>query len=178
MMGTSLDALDRRLIHALAQDGRVSNRQIATSLGVAEATIRTRIKRLQNEHLIQFTALTDFRMVGSPTLVLFGIHADPGRVPKLAAELSELSAINCVIVLLGRFNLLATGLFRSMTEVDEISRQSILPLKGVRRVETMVSMQQFKYEYRMARIVVRPRSHSGSRKTSAGRNKAHGPAAP
>jgi Lrp/AsnC family transcriptional regulator, regulator for asnA, asnC and gidA len=178
MRRLSLDALDRRLIHALGQDGRVSNRQIATSLGVAEATVRTRIKRLQNEHLIQFTALTDFRMVGSPTLVLFGIHADPGRVPKLAVELSALGAINCVIVLLGRFNLLATGLFRSMTEVDEINRQSILPLKGVRRVETMVSMQQFKYEYRMARIVVRPKSLAGARTSAARHGKARGPASP
>lgn len=161
-----VDALDHKIIEELGHDGRISNRQLATDLGVAEATIRTRIKRLQNEHLIQFTALTDFRMVGSPTLVLFGIHADPGRVPRLATELSELKTINCVIVLLGRFNLLATGLFSSMTEVDEVSRQSILPLKGVRRVETIVSMQQFKYDYRMARIVTRPKLHAGSRNAS------------
>jgi Lrp/AsnC family transcriptional regulator for asnA, asnC and gidA len=150
-----LDALDRQVIEALGRDARISNRQIASDLGVAEATIRTRIRRLQAAHLIHFTALTDFRIVGSPTLVLFGIDADPRQIPKLAAELSAMPEINCVMVLLGRYDLLATGLFRSMTEVEELSGQSIRPLKGVRRIQTMVSMQQFKYDYRMARIVTR-----------------------
>ena len=154
-----LDELDRRIVAELGQDARVSNRQIASDLGVGEATIRTRLKRLQSENLMQFTALTDFRMVGSPTLVLFGIHSDPARVSKLATELCELSAINCVMVLLGRFNLLATGLFTSMAEVDEVKRHRIAVLKGVRRIETIVSIQQFKYDYRMARIVRPPRSH-------------------
>jgi Lrp/AsnC family transcriptional regulator, regulator for asnA, asnC and gidA len=150
-----LDSLDRQVIEALGRDARISNRQIASDLGVAEATIRTRIRRLQGAHLIHFTALTDFRIVGSPTLVLFGIDADPRQIPKLAAELSAMPEINCVMVLLGRYDLLATGLFRSMTEVEELSGQSIRPLKGVRRIQTMVSMEQFKYDYRMARIVTR-----------------------
>jgi Lrp/AsnC family transcriptional regulator for asnA, asnC and gidA len=150
-----LDALDRQVIEALGRDARISNRQIASDLGVAEATIRTRIRRLQGAHLIHFTALTDFRIVGSPTLVLFGIDADPRQIPKLGAELSAMPEINCVMVLLGRYDLLATGLFRSMTEVEKLSGERIRPLKGVRRIQTMVSMQQFKYDYRMARIVTR-----------------------
>ena len=78
-----LDDLDRRIVAELGHDARVSNRQIAADLGVGEATIRTRLRRLQGQHLVQFTALTDFRMVGSPTLVLFGIRCDPARVAKL-----------------------------------------------------------------------------------------------
>jgi Lrp/AsnC family transcriptional regulator, regulator for asnA, asnC and gidA len=151
-----LDALDRRIIEELGRDARVSNRQIATDLGVAEATIRARLRRLQSEHL----------MVGSPTLVIFGIHADPARVPKLADELARMREINCVMVLLGRFSLLATGLFTSMTEVEETSRQSILPLKGVRRIETIVSIQQFKYDFRMARIVARGKHGSLAKESS------------
>jgi Lrp/AsnC family transcriptional regulator, regulator for asnA, asnC and gidA len=105
-------------------------------------------------------------MVGSPTLVIFGIHADPARVPKLADELARMREINCVMVLLGRFSLLATGLFTSMTEVEETSRQSILPLKGVRRIETIVSIQQFKYDFRMARIVARGKHGSLAKESS------------
>jgi len=148
-----LDDLDRRIVAELSHDARVSNRQIAADLGVGEATIRTRLRRLQSHNLIQFTALTDFRMVGSPTLVLFGIHCEPARVSRLAIELAELEALNCVMVLLGRFNVLATGLFTSMTDVDEVKRQQISKLKGVRHIETIVSIQQFKYDFRMARIV-------------------------
>ena len=52
-----LDALDHRIVEKLARDARISNRAIAAELGVTEGTIRTRIKRLQNEGLIQFTVV-------------------------------------------------------------------------------------------------------------------------
>ena len=63
-----LDKLDQGIVEKLARDARISNRAIAAELGVTEGTIRTRVKRLQNEGLIQFTVVTDFRMAGSPNL--------------------------------------------------------------------------------------------------------------
>ena len=147
-----LDDLDHKIIDMLGRDARVSNRQIAADLGVTEGTIRARIKYLQNERLIQFTVVTDFRMEGSPNLVMMGIHADPSRVPVLATELSRIPQINCVVVLLGRYSLMAMGLFTSLTQVNDLIRNSILPLRGVRDVETSVSMQNFKYDVRLARI--------------------------
>ena len=147
-----LDALDHKIIEMLGRDARVSNRQIAADLGVTEGTIRARIKYLQSESLIQFTVVTDFRMAGSPNLVMMGIHADPGRVPALAAELSRIPEINCVIVLLGRYNLMAMGLFTSLAQVNQLIRSSILPLRGVRSVDTSTSIQNFKYDARLARI--------------------------
>jgi Lrp/AsnC family transcriptional regulator, regulator for asnA, asnC and gidA len=74
MSNRRLDELDHKIVAKLGQDARVSNRQIAAELGVTEGTIRSRIKRLQNDRLIQFTVVTDFRMAGSPNLVMMGIH--------------------------------------------------------------------------------------------------------
>jgi Lrp/AsnC family transcriptional regulator for asnA, asnC and gidA len=152
MTQINLDDLDHKIIDMLGRDARVSNRQIAADLGVTEGTIRARIKYLQSERLIQFTVVTDFRMEGSPNLVMMGIHADPSRVPALATELSRIPEINCVVVLLGRYSLMAMGLFTSLTQVNDLIRNSILPLRGVRDVETSVSMQNFKYDVRLARI--------------------------
>ena len=161
MTQISLDALDHKIIDMLGRDARVSNRQIAADLGVTEGTIRARIKYLQSERLIQFTVVTDFRMAGSPNLVMMGIHADPGRVPALAAELSKVPEINCVIVLLGRYSLMAMGLFTSLTQVNDLVRTTILPLPGVRSVDTSVSIQNFKYDVRLARITPEPKAQAG-----------------
>lgn len=60
MSAPQLDQLDRQLIDILAKDARVSNRKIAADLGVTEGTVRGRIKRLQQEGLIAFTAITGF----------------------------------------------------------------------------------------------------------------------
>lgn len=152
MTADRLDEFDHKIVAALGRDARVSNRQIAADLGVTEGTIRTRLKRLQAEGLIQFTVVTDFKMAGSPNLVMMGVHADPSRVPVLAQQLSAIDEVGCVIVLLGRYNLLAMGLFKSIEQVDDLIRKRIKPLQGVRDVEISTSIHSFKYDVRMARI--------------------------
>ena len=152
MNSVRLDELDHEIVRALGKDARVSNRQIAATLGVAEGTIRTRIKRLQNERLIQFTVVTDFKLVGSPNLVMFGIQADIARVPVLAKTLAAIPELGCVMVLLGRYNLLAMGLFTSIEQVNALIRRQIRTLPGVRSVETSTSIRNFKYDARVARI--------------------------
>jgi Lrp/AsnC family transcriptional regulator for asnA, asnC and gidA len=157
MTSDRLDDLDRKIVAALGLDARVSNRQIAADLGVTEGTIRTRLKRLQLEGLVQFTVVTDFRMAGSPNLVMMGIHADPSRVPTLAQELSAIEEIGCVIVLLGRYSLMAMGLFKSIEEVEDLVRARIKPLEGVRDIEVSTAIHSYKYDVRMARIT-RPKA--------------------
>ena len=152
MTGYRLDDLDRRIIEKLGRDARVSNRQIAAELEVTEGTIRTRIKRLQTERLIEFTVVTDFRVAGSPNLVMLGIHADPARVDALSKQLSDMLEINCVIVLLGRYSLLAMGLFDSIETLNELILTRIRPLDGVRSVETSIATHYAKYEAGVARI--------------------------
>jgi len=152
MNGSKLDDLDRRIVEKLSRDARVSNRQIAAELSVTEGTIRSRIKRMQAESLIQFTVVTDFRMAGSPNLVMLGILAEPARVPQLARDLAELRELNCVVVLLGRYSILAMGLFTSIEQVEQLVADRIRSLDGVLDVETSISVHNFKYEAGMARI--------------------------
>jgi Lrp/AsnC family transcriptional regulator, regulator for asnA, asnC and gidA len=152
MSGRKLDELDRTIIDVLAKDARISNRQIAAELGVTEGTIRARLKRLQQENLIRFTAVTDYSLAGSPNLVLIGIHADPGDVGRLAKQISAMPEIGCVIVMLGRFSIMAMGLFTSLEDSVEIANNRILLLPGVRRVETSVAVQTLKYDFKMAKI--------------------------
>jgi len=147
-----LDQLDQAIVEKLARDARTSNRAIAAELGVTEGTIRTRIKRLQGEGLIQFTVVRDFRMAGSPNLCMLGIDADPSKVPALAQALRALPEINCVIVMLGRYSLLAMGLFTNIEQLNDVVTEKIRTLEGVRRVETSISVHNIKYEPGIAKI--------------------------
>lgn len=155
MNGSRLDDIDYKIIELLGVDARKSNRQIAAEIGVTEGTVRARLKSLHTAGLIQFTVVTDFRLAGSPNLVVFGVHAEPQRVRTLAEQLAEIDEIGSVMILLGRYNLMALGLFTSMEEVYELVRTRIKPLPGVRRVNTSVSIHNMKYDVRMARITAR-----------------------
>lgn len=147
-----LDPLDRQIVDKLSRDARISNRAIAAELGVTEGTIRSRIKRLQKEGLIHFTVVTDFRLAGSPNLCMMGIDADPSRVTELAGQLRKMPEINCVVLLLGRYNLLAMGLFTNIEQLNELVTKRIRSLPGVQRVETTISVHSLKYEAGVAKI--------------------------
>jgi Lrp/AsnC family transcriptional regulator for asnA, asnC and gidA len=152
MSTISLDELDHKIIEAFSQDGRASNRQIAIDLNVTEGTIRTRIKRLQRRRLIQFTAVTSYRFAGSPNLVMMGIWADQSRVQELADTLALMPEIGCVVVLLGRYNLLAMALFTSLEQVDDLINTKIRTLPGVKQIETSIAIHNVKYRSSIARI--------------------------
>jgi DNA-binding Lrp family transcriptional regulator len=83
---------------------------------------------------------------------MMGIDADPSRVTELAEQLRQMPEINCVVLLLGRYNLLAMGLFTNIEQLNELVTKRIRSLPGVQRVETAISVHNLKYEAGMAKI--------------------------
>jgi len=89
----------------------------------------------------------------TPQLAYIGIHAEQSMIKEVAAKVAELSEINAVIILLGRFDILAIGLFEGLSAVHQVASNKILDLKGVRLVETSVVVDVVKYDNRVAKIM-------------------------
>jgi Lrp/AsnC family transcriptional regulator for asnA, asnC and gidA len=147
-----LDAFDHQILKVLAGDARLSNRKIAQALGVTEGTIRGRLKRLQEENYLRFTAVTALSYLGNPLLVFIGVTAEQGRVKEVAQTIAEMGGIRSVIITLGRFNILVVGMYGTLQEVLDVANNGILALPGVRHVETSISVKQLKYDTRLAKI--------------------------
>ncbi len=152
MSAPQLDDLDRQLIEVLARDARVSNRKIAGDLGVTEGTVRGRIKRLQQEGLIAFTAITSFGLTNSSKMAFIGIQADVENVREVAAKISEIPPINALMITMGRFNILAFCLFDTLEALIELTSDKILAIPGVHHVETSIAVKTMKYNARVVRI--------------------------
>lgn len=152
MAAAPLDSLDRQLIDILSRDARVSNRKIAADLGVTEGTVRGRIKRLQQDGLIAFTAITGFEMAQKSRLAFINVQADVDRVREVAAQIGELPHINAVLLTMGPFNITAMCLFEELDTLVHIASDKILALDGVHHVETSIAVKTIKYNARMAKI--------------------------
>lgn len=152
MAEAQVDDLDLQLIELLSRDARVSNRKVASELGVTEGTVRGRIKRLQQDGLIAFTAITSFGMAHNSRLAFISIQAEVDRVREVAQEISELPMINAAMITLGQFNILAMCLFDELDQLAETASDRILDIRGVHHVETSIAVKTIKYNARMARI--------------------------
>ena len=72
-----LDATDRAILEELWRDARMSNRQIASRLGVSEGTVRSRIRRLTEEKRIRITAIRNIEALERPISAMVGIEVEP-----------------------------------------------------------------------------------------------------
>jgi DNA-binding Lrp family transcriptional regulator len=147
-----LDEFDHQILEVLSGDARLSNRKIAQALGVTEGTIRGRLKRLQEENYLRFTAITALSYLGNPLLIFIGVTAEQGRVKEVAQAIAEMDGIRSVIITLGRFNIHVVGMYGTLDEVLNIANNAILAVPGVRHVETSISVKQLKYDSRLAKI--------------------------
>lgn len=155
MAHIQLDDLDRELIELLSRDARVSNRKIASELGVTEGTVRGRIKRLQQDNMIAFTAITGFNAVEKSRLAFVSIQADVNRVREIARIISELPSVNAVMITTGQFNILALCLFDDLDYLIDVASDRILSIDGVHHIESSIAVKTLKYNARMAKITNR-----------------------
>lgn len=156
MSNIQIDDLDRQLIALLSRDARVSNRKIAADLGVTEGTVRGRVRRLQQEKLIAFTAITGYELGDRIRLAFIGIQADVVRLKEIADEIARLPQANAVMIMMGRFNILAFCLFSELDQLYDTASNKILAIEGVHHVETSIAVRTVKYKPRIVRITQDP----------------------
>lgn len=152
MKPIEIDDLDRQLIDILSKDARISNRKIAVDLGVTEGTVRGRIRRLQAEKLIAFTAITSFEFADTTKMAFIGIQAEFDRVRDVARKVADLPAVNAVMITMGRFNIIAFCLFSELDRLHTIASEEILPIEGVHHVESSIAVKTLKYNARIVKI--------------------------
>ncbi len=153
-MSKLLDELDKRIVNSLSADARISNRKIATELGVTEGTVRSRIKRMEGEGQLSITAMTNIERLGKPTLAYIWIEVERSELcDALAEQLAAVPEIGFVGKMLGRFDLLAITLVQDNSELAEFLHSQIHSLPGVRRSECSLGVDFVKHDYRMSRII-------------------------
>jgi DNA-binding Lrp family transcriptional regulator len=84
---TTVDTLDRRLIHALLRDGRLPFRRIAEVLGSSEQTIARRYRRLREAGVVRVVALRETRRFRDNVFVR--LRTKPGAAVPIGEALAR-----------------------------------------------------------------------------------------
>lgn len=73
-MAKSLDHIDRKIMAALTEDGRLTNSQLAERVGLSAAPCWQRVRRLESEGYISgYAAILDQRLLGARETVLLEV---------------------------------------------------------------------------------------------------------
>ncbi|MDO8188899.1 Lrp/AsnC family transcriptional regulator [Conexibacter sp. JD483] len=82
-----IDALDRRIIHALIRDGRQPFRRVATALGCSEQTVARRYRRLREAGVVRVIVIRDPRRALENGFLR--IRTKPGAARAIATALAR-----------------------------------------------------------------------------------------
>jgi DNA-binding Lrp family transcriptional regulator len=95
----TVDALDRRLVHALLHDARLPFRRIADVLGSSEQTIARRYRRLREAGVVRVVALRDPRRYRENVFVR--IRTKPGAAALIGDSLARRDDVSWVVLATG-----------------------------------------------------------------------------
>jgi len=158
---SDLSETDRAIVLLLQEDGRRSFANIAREVGIAERTVRHRVRDLLASGVIQITAVTNPAALGYHAAALIGLTTEPD-VPasEIALSLVEIEAVDYVVVAAGRYGLFAEVVCRNMAALQQIIEERIGPIPGVKSVEPFPYLS---IHYQLARFdAARRKDQSGS----------------
>src|SRR5579872_183385 len=141
-----LDDVSRQLIEALQQDGRRSYAALAQNVGLSEAAVRQRVRRLLDDGVMQIVAVTDPMTVGFSRQALVGIKAQ-GDLRAVAERLATLPELEYVVLCAGSFDLLVELVCEDDEHLLRVLDESIRSIEGIRDTETFMYLRLVKQTY-------------------------------
>ncbi|HQY43999.1 MAG TPA: Lrp/AsnC family transcriptional regulator [Paracoccaceae bacterium] len=122
-----MDDVDQRLIAELRRDGRASLSDLADRLGLARATVRARMERLQARgEIVGFTVLTRSDVSALPVRGLMMVAIEGRGQERITARLVGLPEVLAVHSTNGRWDLICELGARTLEELDAL----ILKVRG------------------------------------------------
>ncbi len=143
MKKSTLDPLDKSLVRLLAEDGRISIKEMADRLGVAIPTVRSRLKKMAESGVLRTAGLIDPEKVDRVTLALVGLVLV--RQEDLEEKLSQIAALDEVSwagVVTGRYDIIAEVVCPGgKTDLYNFLAYRLPTLGGVRATESFILLK-------------------------------------
>jgi DNA-binding Lrp family transcriptional regulator len=151
---STFDALDARLLAALASTPRATNLALAETAGVSRNTVQARLNRFDEQGLLRsFEHRIDPAALGYPLTAFILITVRQQKLDQVGDALARVPEVLEVYGLSGPVDLLARVVATDADDLYRIAGQ-ILATPGVERTETALTMRQM-VDYRVGPLLDR-----------------------
>src|ERR671932_82442 len=143
----ALDDINLKIIDVLSKDSSVPFVEIAKQVGISDATVHVRVRRLKDEGVIdKFTLSVDNGLLGYDHLAFIGINIRPGLADQITEELSNIEEVLEVHEMHGRFDLFVKIRAKDLSHMRDIIENKIRVLPNILETELMTVLKTKKEE--------------------------------
>jgi Lrp/AsnC family transcriptional regulator, regulator for asnA, asnC and gidA len=142
-----LDDVNLRILDILGKDSSMPFVEIAKQVGISDATVHLRVRRLISEGVInKFTLSLDNDLLGYDHLAFIGINIRPGFADQITEGLSNLEDILEIHEMHGKFDLLLKIRAKDLNHMRDIIENKIGTLPNILDTELMTILKTEKEE--------------------------------
>jgi Lrp/AsnC family leucine-responsive transcriptional regulator len=143
-----MDAIDRRILRALARQARLTNAELAEEVGLSPSPCWTRVKRLEQAGVIRgYHAEIDQASLGLPDTVFLEVMMERHDETQLArfeqAVLAIPEVLECWLVT-GEYDYVLKAAVGGTAGYEALLREKIYRLPGVRHTRTAFTLRCLK----------------------------------
>ncbi|MCR9186960.1 MAG: Lrp/AsnC family transcriptional regulator [Halieaceae bacterium] len=139
-----LDETDHAIIALLRADGRLPFRSIARELGLTEATVRSRVRRLEESRTMRVVAVTDIEAAGFGMLLAIGVQVESRSPEEVARELAAVPEVFSVNVVVGAQDIEILMVAEDQVALHRLLHERIAAMPGVRRLTPALAVNVLK----------------------------------
>lgn len=144
-----MDKLDHQIIHALNTNARKSFRYIAKELKVSLSTISNRVKRLENDGIIErYIPVVNKEKIGYDLTAAINIKLTHGKLIEVQEKISKDTHVSAVYDITGDWDSLVIAHFKDRRDLNSFIKR-ILSIENVERSNTQLVLNIVKDEKRV-----------------------------
>lgn len=141
-----LDQTDKSILNVLAENSRLSLRQIAEKVKVSVATVMHRLDKLEKEEIIRnYTSKIDYEKIGYDIEVLIEIRISKGRLLDVERKIATHPSVFAIYDVTGVFDAVILARFKNRRQMDNFLKK-IQTYEFVERTETKLILKTIKEE--------------------------------
>lgn len=146
---TKLDDLDRKIIAALQDNGRLSNIEVAKRVNLSHSSCSRRIARMEREGVIVgYRVLTDRQKLGLSVRAYCGVIRDPDvGWEELAHSLAKINGVISVFAVSGEVDLMLEIVANDMQHYSQVVLKDVFNTKGVNATRSSFVLEEVKSIY-------------------------------
>jgi len=142
-----IDDVNLKIIDILNKDSSTPFVNIAKQIGVSDATIHIRVRRMISAGIInRFTISVDNGLLGYDHLAFMGINIEPGSADSIISDLSTIDEVLEIHEMHGRFDLLLKIRAKDLEQMRDIVENKVRKLPHILETELMTVLKTEKEE--------------------------------
>ena len=142
-----LDEIDSNILKLLKQNSRMSYLEMSRRMGIPDATIQFRIKRLKENGTIKnFTITLDPASVGYTVAAIMLVKIDADKHDAAKKMLSMIQEISEIYSVLGEYDLSIKVYARSLEDLNDLINDRIRSIEGIEDLLEIVIVERVKEE--------------------------------